>query len=90
MDYAAEITDAMTDNVRFDAVISRLRADRTIDTNAMREIAHRVLGYQLRKNKGRADALEDIITTQRIEARGRARAAGIDRWAGNPGKTKFI
>jgi hypothetical protein len=78
-DYAALLKRTAKDNVQFDQVVERLRADRKIKKPDMREIARLFLGYELAKKKGREDALTEITEQQAVEARQDARGSVLDR-----------
>lgn len=77
--YAAELKDASSDNVKFDAIIQRLGTDRAVKKDDMREVARLYLGFEINKRKGRADALAAIVDKQAVEARQDARGSLLDR-----------
>ena len=77
--YAAELKGASCDNVRFDALVTRLGADRGIKKDDMREVARLYLGFEINKKKGRANSLAAIVDKQAVEARQDARGSLLDR-----------
>ena len=65
--------------MRFDALVTRLGADRGIKKDDMREVARLYLGFEINKKKGRADLLAAIVDKQAVEARQDARGSLLDR-----------
>lgn len=66
-------------NDKFDALVAALAADKTVKTADMRAIAKAILGYEIKKSKGRAAAIQAIVDDQMLDARQTARGAVIDR-----------
>ena len=77
--YADELRRASNDNSAFDQTVERLRRDKKVRTQEMREIAKTYLGYDIAKKKGRDDALAEIINRQALDARQEARGRSLDR-----------
>jgi hypothetical protein len=77
--YVGELTRASVDNHAFDHVVARLRADRAVREQEMREIAKHYLGFELAKKKRKKFALQEIIDRQALDARQEARARSHDR-----------
>jgi hypothetical protein len=78
-EYVHALTTAANDNAVFDQVAVKLKSDKGIRTQEMREIAKSYLGYELAKKKGRGDALREIIDRQALEARQEARGRSHGR-----------
>lgn len=74
-----ELKRLATDNAGFDALVAKLRADRSINQAAMREIAIAFLGWEMAKSKSRAKLLQMIEERQALDARQEARGQVIDR-----------
>jgi hypothetical protein len=77
--YADTLKRVSMDNGKFDELLAKLRADKKIRKNDMREIAERFLGHEIAKKKGRQEALEDIIDRQALEARQEGRGRNVER-----------
>ena len=76
--YATSLKALAGNNEEFDALIQTLAADKTVKTADMRAIAKEVLGYEIKKSKGRAAALKVIVDDQALNARQTARMANIE------------
>lgn len=77
--YIDELTRASSDNSAFDNVIARLRDDRAVREQEMREIAKHYLGFEIAKKKGKKFPLQEIIDRQALDARQEARGRSHDR-----------
>jgi hypothetical protein len=77
--YVDELTQASSDNPAFDHVVARLREDRAVREQEMREIANQYLGFEIAKKKGKKFPLQEIIDRQALDARQEARGRSHDR-----------
>jgi hypothetical protein len=71
--WTRELQQHHEDNKRFDDVVERLRKDKTIREQEMREIATSFLGFEPAKSKGRTKLLTEIVNWQALDARQKAR-----------------
>jgi hypothetical protein len=72
-DYADQLTKTQRDNSAFDKVVEKLKGDRSVTQVQMRALAEHLLGFELKKGKGRGDLLKDIVNWQALNARQDAR-----------------
>ena len=72
--YGSQLKQHILDNDKFDAIVNRLRLDRSINAEEMRALASNYLGYSISKSASREGALQKIIDQQVMEARYTARA----------------
>jgi hypothetical protein len=79
INYANELKRVEDDNTAFDALIAKLRADRTVRQRDMRDIAVAYLGWEMAKSRPRTKALQQIIDWQALGARQKARMGQIDK-----------
>ena len=81
MNYVHELTSAMHDNDRFNAVVARLAADQSVKIFALREIVGLFVGFvpdEARRTRRRRALIQAITEHQTLDARQRARAANLD------------
>jgi hypothetical protein len=81
--YGAQLKAAEENNEQFDALIAKIRADRSVTREVMNEIHDQFMGYRMTKSTGREEMLKRIINRQMVSARSRARAKiirGMDTW----------
>ena len=83
MNYVHELTSAMHDNDRFNAVVARLAADQSVKIFALREIVGLFVGFvpdEARRTRRRRALIQAITEHQHrtLDARQRARAANLD------------
>jgi hypothetical protein len=77
--YADTLKRVSRSNSEFDLLVAKLRADKKVKKNDMREIARTFLGHEIAKKKGREDALADIVDRQALEARQEGRGRNVER-----------
>jgi hypothetical protein len=78
-EYYNDLKAASEYNDTFDGLANKLRTDKRIRTQEMREIAKLYLGYEIAKKKGRGPALQEITDHQALNARQVARGRSHDR-----------
>ena len=81
MNYVHELTSAMHDNDRFNAVVARLAADESVEIFALREIVGLFVGFvpgEARRTRRRCALIQAITEHRTLDARQRARAANLD------------
>jgi hypothetical protein len=81
--YGAQLKAAEENNEQFDALIAKIRADRSVTREVMNEIHDQFMGYRMTKSTGREEMLKRIINRQMVSARSRARAKvikGMGTW----------
>ena len=79
MTHVTELKRLATDNAAFDALIAKLRADRSINQSAMRKIAVAFLGWEMARSKPRTALLQMIKDRQMLDQHQEARGQVIDR-----------
>jgi hypothetical protein len=76
--YGSSLKSAYLDSAKFDELIAKLRSDKSITKEKMRDIAKEVLGREPRSSsKSREDLLNEMVKWQFLDARRLARGANI-------------